>query len=241
MAKTGHISIEHLNFSFTPHYARDAFFHDISISFEQGKLHFIRGKNGSGKSTLFRLLQGTCYANEFLSGTVSLGQESYQLDNTHDQDILHENIRMVPQKFDLMLADQFSFKENLQLASLDKKPGLTALPLLGSIPSLVDRFEIDYEKPVHLLSGGQRQILAILMALETAPSVLLLDEPTAALDDKNAAMVMFFLKKLLEARPALTFLVICHDRELVEEYAQTHYYEIHVKPQGIREIIHHQL
>ena len=65
------------------------------------------------------------------------------------------------------------------------------------------------------------------MSLQKPTRVLLLDEPTAALDDKNAKMVMGFLETLLQSTD-LTILIICHDKELVEKYAHDYYFEIKV-------------
>ena len=63
-------------------------------------------------------------------------------------------------------------------------------PTLGSLPridtqKLVAQLPFDLETPVHNLSGGQRQLLAIAMALQQNPSVLLLDKPTAAIDTEK--------------------------------------------------------
>ena len=132
---------------------------------------------------------------------------------------------MVQQKFDTMLADRFSFIENLRMGSCGRYPSLCLLPKNAMMPQLLERFSINYDTPVHLLSGGQRQILAILMALQKPTKLLLLDEPTAALDNANAAMVMNFLKELV-ASLDLTVMIICHDKELVHEYSPDGYYEI---------------
>ena len=63
-------------------------------------------------------------------------------------------------------------------------------------------------------SGGQRQILSLMMVLQREFDVLLLDEPTATLDEQNARMVFDFLHTLAEAQ--ITLLVVCHDPELLE-------------------------
>ena len=96
-------------------------------------------------------------------------------------------------------------------------------PTLGSLPkidtkTIATQLPFDLETPVQNLSGGQRQWLAIAMALQQKPSVLLLDEPTAALDTKNAHEVMQTLARL--AHESSTYvLMVCHNPELVAEYA----------------------
>ncbi len=228
-------SIHNLNFRFDDSISQ-WFFVNATCSFKHNQLNFIRGKNGSGKSTLFRLITGRLEPLEGVSGTLSLGQKTIDLRYESDRNYLKSHIRLAPQKFDLMLADQFTFPQNLQLASLPQYPGLNRFKETVTIPLLVNRFGIDYTVPVGMLSGGQRQILAILMALQKSTSILLLDEPTAALDDKNSHMVMSFLKDLLEANKDLTVLIICHDKELVDRYAKNNYHQIEVHDNNTRTI-----
>jgi ABC-type lipoprotein export system ATPase subunit len=204
--------------------------------FKQNALNFIRGKNGSGKSTLFRILTGRLENLEQVSGIITLDGTTWDLASQEDRSFLKSHMRLAPQKFDQMLADQFTFPQNLQLASLPQYPGLAPFKETATIPPLVDRFGIDYTVPVGMLSGGQRQILAILMALQKSASILLLDEPTAALDDKNSSMVMSFLNELLATDKNLTVLIICHDKELVDTYAHSQYHQIEVHDDNTRTI-----
>ncbi len=227
--------VHDLSFSFDAS-SKELFFKEINCSFKKNSLNFIRGKNGAGKSTLFRLLQGKLERNEFLKGTIIMDEKVYQLELADHRTRLKRTIRLAPQKFDGMLADQFNFIENLQLASMPHFPQLEQFHAHITIPHLVDRFGINYTVPVGMLSGGQRQILAILMALQKFAPILLLDEPTAALDDKNASMVMTFLAELLKADTSLTVLIICHDKELVERYADKHYHQIEVHEDNTRTI-----
>lgn len=236
MTNTLNISLNGISFHFTSA-RKNRFFSDVSTSFEVNKIHFIRGKNGAGKSTLFRLMNGTIFSGEYIKGTFTLDGTSYNLSLEHARTSLKEHVRQVPQKFDLMLADNFSFEENLSMANMPRLPFLAPLAKQYSIPDfLVDQFEIDFTVPVRRLSGGQRQILAILMALQKPTKILLLDEPTAALDHKNARMVIHFLQELIRLNPLLTVLIICHDTELVETYAQDNYYEIVVHQNSQRSI-----
>ncbi len=228
-------SIKNLRFSFDET-VNQFFFDNVHGSFKKNTMNFIRGKNGAGKSTLFRILMGKIERGELIEGTITLKDHSFDLSNPEQRSKLSAHIRLAPQKFDEMLADQFTFTQNMALASLPKYPGLETFVETVDIPSIVDRFGINYHVPVGMLSGGQRQILAILMAIQKPTSVLLLDEPTAALDDKNAGMVIAFLQALLSANKELTVLIICHDKELVEEYAQDHYHQIEVNEDKTRTI-----
>ena len=219
------LKIQNVQFRFTKQ--SPDFFKDLSVAFEAGKIHFVRGPNGAGKSTLFRLVQGKIDTSEVASGTISVGEKQYQF---RPGSVPHvDEIKMVQQKFDLMLADQLSFAHNLQLANMSEYPRLSPLPEHQPLPAFVNRFGINMQTPVYLLSGGQRQILSILMALQKPARVLLLDEPTAALDDKNSKMVMDFLFELIGTL-GLTILIICHDKELVDTYAPEGYFEFSINP-----------
>lgn len=224
--------IKNLTFSF-PEIAAPLF-NRCSLRFTDNRLHFIRGKNGSGKSTLFRIIRGMIYNGEHIEGTVTIGKTTYLLnDEDHRRELSH-TVRLVAQKFDRMIADQFSFTQNLQLATMPHYPHIETFSDDYRIPDLIKRFGINFDVPAGNLSGGQRQILAILMALQKPTSILLLDEPTAALDSKNGGMVMSFIQELLSVNKDLTILIICHDRDLVEQYADKEYYQIKVADDGTR-------
>lgn len=211
-------------------------FSNVNMHFPGHAIHFIKGKNGSGKSTLFRLIRGLIHATEQVEGSLTVNDKVIELTSGMKP---ISTIKMVPQQFDHMLASQFSFIQNLQFANMPSHPGLQPLPTHQPLPALLERFGIDMHQPIHLLSGGQRQILAIIMALQQPTSILLLDEPTAALDEKNAQLTMAFLQDLLHTRP-ITILIISHDRELVDTYATKGYYELIVDPStGQRVLVYH--
>lgn len=224
--------LNNVSFQFTQQ--TSPFFKNVSASFAPGTVHFIQGQNGVGKSTFFRILQGKIEGREIASGSITLNDISYNLATTHAQ-ALEQHIKFVQQKFDLMLADQFSFEENLRCAALPHYPNLTPLPQHAPLPPFITRFGINPKQPVKSLSGGQRQILAILMALQKPTQILLLDEPTAALDIKNSHMVMEFLHELV-ATTGITVLIICHNPELVKTYAKHGYFHMTVDGNGLRNI-----
>ncbi len=210
------MQIQDLSFAFD---ATDnhPFFNHLSISFTPNTMHFIQGDNGIGKSTLFNILQGSISSTALCSATITLDGVTYQTEKNRLPYALLKHIHTVQQQYDRMLAPHLSFIENLKLANLPDYPGLRSLPQ-ATLFSQIQVDHIDQTKPVHLLSGGQRQLLAILMALQKPTKVLLLDEPTATLDRKNTHLIMQSLHQLA-TQLGVTMLIICHDKEIVQEYA----------------------
>lgn len=222
MHKPQSLIIENLSFKFANN--RPHFFEHLSVIFEPGQLNFISGENGAGKSTLFRLIKNDIQHQEIMTGTITL-----------DNRPAHTLVHMVDQDVDTMLAPEFTVQENLQLAALARLPGLHRLPREKKFKLLTNFFS--HQLPhtqVKLLSGGQRQILAILMSMQKKCRVLLLDEPTASLDRTNAHMVMTCLQEIAKSLD-IVVLIISHDQELTHQFAFQRFY-LYINDQGKRTI-----
>jgi len=188
--------------NFKHHKSAPLFFENISFKLDAGKLHALHGKNGIGKTVLFHILSGKISSEAILEGEISN----------------HKNVVLVNQRFDQMIADKFSFAENLKFARMQFFPSpFQSLKEPQYFPELLEKFHIDLNIPAFKLSGGQRQILSLMMVLQRKVEILLLDEPTAALDTLNAEMVFEFLQSLTKQN--ITLLVVCHDHDLIHRYA----------------------
>lgn len=208
------MKIQNLTFTFAGQ--QQPFFKQLNLTLPKGKLTVLCGQNGAGKSTLLKLLAGQLNGSH-LEGNFLLNGVTYEIRNNAVPRELTQHIRLALQDVDTMLATNLTGKENLQLASMQTCPKLTTLPEID-VEHLALELPFDLETPVQNLSGGQRQLLAIAMALQQKPSVLLLDEPTAALDTKNAHEVMQILAQL--AHKSSTYvLMVCHNPELVNQHA----------------------
>jgi ATPase subunit of ABC transporter with duplicated ATPase domains len=191
--------------SFKHHKNAPYFFKELSFKLERGKMHALHGKNGMGKTVLLSMLAGHAPQEAIVEGHIE------------------GSAALVNQRFDQMIADQFTFQENLQFACMGRFPlPHKRLKPPKLVPAFLERFHIDASKPARLLSGGQRQILSLMMILQRGLDVLLLDEPTAALDEQNAELVFQFLKTLQD----ITLLVVCHDRDLIDRYADGSHFHI---------------
>lgn len=208
------------SFSFAFDHKSPRFFDQVSLYVETPGLIFVQGKNGAGKSTFFRLLQGIVGRQEQLYGVLGVGGQLYNLQQTGDQQRLHQRSMILHQSFDSMLAPSFTGFENLQFSRFDQNPGLTMVNSTERVSDFAAQFGIPLEKPVYQLSGGQRQMLAMLMITQKSLDLLLLDEPTAALDKRNSDYVMQGIEKLVK-ETGISALCVSHDQDIVGSYAQT--------------------
>ena len=186
----------------------------LDLSLEKGAFAVVIGSNGAGKSTLLNALAGSVTPD---SGRIVIaGEDVTRLP-------VHLRARRVARVFqDAMLgtAAGMTVAENMLLADLRGqprrlRPGLDRqrleryrerLSLLGL--GLEDRLDTR----IDLLSGGQRQAVSLIMAVSSAPDLLLLDEHTAALDPKTAALVMQATVKAIGAT-GLTTLMVTHNMQ----------------------------
>jgi ABC-type multidrug transport system ATPase subunit len=206
------------SFSFAFNQKAGLFFDNVSIDIIKPGITFILGKNGVGKSTFIRLLQGIVDKSEYVTGNVTLHDKRYNLELKHDRELLYSRSMILHQSFDTMLAQSFTGFENLTFVDFNKNPDLSFVSLQSNISEFVSRFNIPLDKPVGLLSGGQRQILAMLMVTKNPLDLLFLDEPTAALDDKNSDYVMKSILDLAIEKKLVLFCIV-HDMAIVEKYA----------------------
>lgn len=173
------------------------------------------GANGSGKSTLLNILAGTIIPS---SGKVWIDGK----DLTHAPDCQRSKfVARVFQNPTDGTASDLNILENFRLAALRNKSKNLVIGLNKKFENLV-RDEIaelglGLENKLHQsmgsLSGGQRQALCLLMAVMTDLNVLLLDEPTAALDPKSASIVLDTADKLVRKHAITTVMVTHHLRE----------------------------
>ncbi len=152
--------------------AADEILKGVDFAVEQGEIVTIIGPNGAGKSTLLKTIAGLLKPK---SGTISLGGR--RIDGLPAREISTLGIAFVPQEHNIF--PTMSVAENLEIGGyVDRRRAP------GRIAAILARFPVLAEKRRHAartLSGGQRQVLAMAMALMVEPALLLLDEPSAGL------------------------------------------------------------
>ena len=193
--------------------------HNVDLDITAREFVVIVGSNGSGKSTLLNCIAGSVLPT---SGQIFIdGAEVTSLPD-------YTRSRWVARVFQSPLAGtapDLSILDNFRLASLrtsSKKlsTGITASfkrEVQDKISSLGMGLENNINQQMGTLSGGQRQALTLLMSVMDNCQLLLLDEPTAALDPRSAVVVMETADKLIKDY-GLTALLITHNMKEAFQY-----------------------
>jgi biotin transport system ATP-binding protein len=163
------------------------------------------GANGSGKSTLARLLNGLVLPTE---GRVLVDGQ----DTRREAAAVRRRVGFVFTDPDAQIVMPTVAED---IAFSLRRSGLPRAERDRRVTDVLSRFGLaDHaEQPAHLLSGGQKQLLALAAVLVTEPDVLVCDEPTTLLDLRNAALVA----RLLAGLPQQVVLVT-HHLDLVDTY-----------------------
>ncbi|MEM6506986.1 MAG: ABC transporter ATP-binding protein [Planctomycetota bacterium] len=189
---------------------------DIGLTLHQGKSAAIVGPSGCGKTTLLNLI-GTLDTTS--AGTIAIaGQGITALNPTQQASLRAKQIGFVFQEHHLL--PQCNALENTLIPTLakgiDRKGAQQrAIELLTRV-GLGDRI---HHRPDQL-SGGQRQRVAIVRALINRPALLLVDEPTGALDSKTADQIMDLLIEFNRAEQT-AMLMVTHADTLAKRLDQT--------------------
>lgn len=182
---------------------------DVSLQIEKGEMVAIEGSSGSGKSTLLHLLGGLDVPT---SGSVFYeDQDIFKWKDRKISEFRGRETGFVFQFFNLF--PELTAKENIMLPmKMDhKKPDSGYFDQLVEVMDLKDRLKHRPEQ----LSGGQQQRVSIARALIHQPKVLLCDEPTGNLDEKNGEEVIGLLKRANEEW-GQTIVIVTHDKKVAD-------------------------
>lgn len=185
---------------------------DITLQIPKGKKIALLGHNGAGKSTLFQHLNGILKPT---TGTIAFCGEELHYSRKALKE-LRQQVGIVFQDADNQLFSG-TVKQDIAFGPLNL--GWTTAKIEEKIAWAVAQTEVEalLDKPIHFLSVGQKKRVAMAGVLAMEPSVLLLDEPTAGLDNYYAAQVLHYLAKLENGDR--TILLATHDIPLAYEWA----------------------
>ena len=189
---------------------------DVRLDAYAGEVHAIVGDNGAGKSTMIKIISGIHRADEgeVLVDGVDIGSVRSAADAQE------RGIAVVYQ--DLALVECLDIAHNMALGNLPRKFGIVldrrrmereAAKVLKDLKVRVG----NVRTPVGLLSGGQRQVVAIARAVRMDKPIMLLDEPTAALGVQETAHIGEMIDELRAAGKAV--IIVSHDLDFVFRHA----------------------
>jgi simple sugar transport system ATP-binding protein len=174
-------------------YGAVAALNGVNFSVAPGEVVGLVGDNGAGKSTLMKVMAG---AIEPDAGEILVGGESVSFSGIRGARAY--GIQMVYQ--DLALCDDLDVAANFYLGREPTRAGLIRVRQMHEAARAhLEELGIQLSstsRPVRLLSGGQRQSVAIARAVSLAPRLLILDEPTAALGVRQAHMVLDLIREI---------------------------------------------
>ncbi|MFA9209231.1 MAG: lipoprotein-releasing ABC transporter ATP-binding protein LolD, partial [Yersinia sp. (in: enterobacteria)] len=188
---------------------------NVSFTIESGELMAIVGSSGSGKSTLLHLLGGL---DSPTSGEVIYqGRSLNQLSSSAKAELRNRELGFIYQ-FHHLLPD-FTALENVAMPLLigGAKPA-EAQDKARAMLTAVGLEKRSKHRPSEL-SGGERQRVAIARSLVNNPSLVLADEPTGNLDQRNADSIFNLLGEL-NVRQGTAFLVVTHDLQLAKRMSR---------------------
>ena len=186
---TAAILLERLNRRF----GKQRVLKDIDLAFPKKGLLAIVGESGSGKSTLLNILSGLDHGYE---GKVKiLGKDLKKLSESERMEFRLRTVGYLFQSFNLLELESVFTNVTLPLNAISlssknikKRRGIDLISYVG--------LKGKEKRNVSTLSGGEKQRVALARALINDPKILLCDEPTGALDEKNGKAVFELLQKI---------------------------------------------
>ncbi|GGU27920.1 xylose ABC transporter ATP-binding protein [Lentzea flava] len=191
--------------------------HDVTLSVRRGEIHAICGENGAGKSTLMKVLSGV-HPHGTYEGEIVFDGEPCAFHGVRDSE--RRGIVIIHQE--LALCGQLSVAENLFLGNERARRGFIDWNRTNhEAQALLDRVGLreNPTTPVNDLGVGKQQLVEIAKALSKEVKLLILDEPTAALNDDDSQHLLDLLDGLRDE--GITSVIISHKLNEVTRIADT--------------------
>lgn len=190
---------------------------DVTLNVKRGEIHAICGENGAGKSTLMKVLSGV-YPHGTYTGDIYFDGQVEAFNSINDSEargivIIHQELALIPY---LSVAENiFLGNEQVSGAFIDwHKTNAEAAKLLARVG--LDENPVT---PVNQLGVGKQQLIEIAKALSKRVKLLILDEPTAALNDQDSAHLLDLLRHL--KGQGITCIIISHKLNEIVDIADS--------------------
>lgn len=189
---------------------------DVSFTMDEGEIRCLVGENGSGKSTLIKVIVGV---HEPDNGTIYIRGKEYE--SLKPIEAIHEGIQVIYQDFSLFpnltaaenIALNFQLEQNKKLVNWRQVRSIARDAL-----ALID-MDVDLDSPVGALSVADRQLIAIARALLHNARLIIMDEPTTALTQKEVESLFKVVRSLKQS--GLSTLFVSHKLSEVQEIADS--------------------
>lgn len=205
----------------TKQFGNKVILNNINATVYAGDFIILVGANGSGKSTLFNLISGALQPdNGKLILTTQHGDTT--VDITHTDEVFRTQwIAQLFQNPNINTIAHMTVSENISLALMKGSTVTLHHGNKAASHDIAKHIQQEYDinvapllgKKMSDLSGGQRQLIAFIMATILKPSLLLLDEPTAALDPQAATTLLRCAHRFIKEHQ-MTAILVTHDPEL---------------------------
>jgi ribose transport system ATP-binding protein len=189
----------------------------VSLAVDAGEVHALIGENGAGKSTLMKILSGAYRPD---AGSMSLDGEPYA--PRGPRAALARGVAMIYQE--LALAPELTVEANILLGQERVRAGLIRRQehrrIVAEALDLLEHPDIQPEAKVRDLGVGAQQLVEVARALVSQARVLVFDEPTSSLSERDATRLFAIIERL--QRRGLAIVYISHFLEEVQQIAQTY-------------------
>ena len=190
---------------------------NVTMTVKRGEIHAICGENGAGKSTLMKVLSGVHPAGTY-DGRIVYNGEDVQFNGIRSSEqmgivIIHQELALIP---------ELTVTENIFLGNEVARYGVIDWVKAGRLAAdLLERvgLNVDPNTPIKNLGVGQQQLIEIAKALSKDVQLLILDEPTSALNEEDSENLLNILRQL-KAR-GLTSIMISHKLNEIAEIADS--------------------
>ena len=197
------IKLKNISKSYTTNSESIKIIDNLSIEFQKEKIYSIMGKSGSGKTTLLSIIGGLLKPD---GGKVDIDSA----DNVNSVDF--KKISFVFQNPRLL--DEYNIIENIMLPLLINNNSYSdSYEVANQLLYKMDLEELKKRYP-NQLSRGEQQRISLLRSLSNNPRIILADEPTASLDEKNCEQLLNFIVKINKEFKIL-FIISTHDKKFM--------------------------
>ncbi|MEB6298929.1 ABC transporter ATP-binding protein [Staphylococcus xylosus] len=182
----------------------------INFEVNDGEFVILNGASGSGKTTLLTILGGLLSQN---SGEILYNDTPLYDSNKKASELRLNEIGFIFQSSHLVPY----LKVKAQLTTIGREAGMSKKDADQRAEMLLNQIGLSHRLSVfpHMLSGGEKQRVAIMRALMNNPKIILADEPTASLDAERATEVIEMIKNQIQSKKMIG-IMITHDKRLFE-------------------------